>query len=1164
MKIDSISIENFGVFKRKCFQFELAPLVLVYGANEAGKTTALNGIRQAIAGFRPRSGYLVGGSMRAEISAQLRSGKPLEICRRKSRTDLLSGTLDGHEIDAQKIQSLLSNVDIDSYEQLFGFTLDELRKGEAALKSVRLSDALAGGSMGGIRAFEQLRRDLDTSLGELYKSRGSTPHINLKLTELKEQQQKLRSEEVLPQKVESLRSAIKDAGKQAEKFKSEMDALRKRIGQLNRVQRAIPHFETRKAILSQLEDIDLPPELDSSFVSKWADYAEERKTLVSKIDSETERMGKGEASLKSLSADGELLRCESEVERLGHGAQEILAARGKVAELGEQIAESENRLRQLLEQINQSDVTTDIQEFSISLPEKSQLEEWSQHWKSMREQSLAVAAKIEATQEHLGESSYGDTNDEEFGGEVPGEELAALLVRWEESEKTAEQKAGVVETIQANTEYKRLTAEVAEGLRPGFLAQPDWQVPNQELTEKLGAELAETQQSVQMLLRKKEELAGKLEALTRQREFADKSEADKVLATLAQISQQRNALLEQWLDELSQPLIAASISVEQQQERLAELKRIGDATDSVQDELLGLADDLAEARQAKLELERIEEQLERTNHELADTSQRVQELEEHWDVTWQSIPIVIQDSASRLAWLDTFKRWARHCVTEQAAKRELHICRRATRDIENEVLDTWPVHVRQGTSRTALSKQLAEWKENARDRSSRIKRLEDSRKSVAKLESQLTALNESQKECESSLLNWLDGAPVDCAWPLDQIPQLVEILLGIKREVRDLERYRNACEQFESAAMEFEASIQELARELNYQGLESTDTVTVAKGWLDALHAVRSERSQRVRLTSEIDFSKRRLEEWARRLETIDSKLLSLCSRSGVEDVAEVSALLNLAAQAEDLRKRLSETNAALSSIWPEGEFDEAIGALGQCDPTAIQFELQECNGQLGAIEKSRKEADQLVGSLTQELEHISGSRSAQQASQRISLLRGELSELAEQWVVEKVGQVLLKKTIESFSKDHEPKLLSLTRTYLSQLTGGRYVDVKHDDSAKQSFVVFNSKGEAYETSQLSTGTREQLYLAIRMAFVIHHCEQHEPLPILMDDCFVNFDDDRARHAIEAVGEWDNSIQTVILSCHSRTLDIVRDAVPDAKIIMLSENPQPVSSLSPA
>ncbi len=54
-----------------------------------------------------------------------------------------------------------------------------------------------------------------------------------------------------------------------------------------------------------------------------------------------------------------------------------------------------------------------------------------------------------------------------------------------------------------------------------------------------------------------------------------------------------------------------------------------------------------------------------------------------------------------------------------------------------------------------------------------------------------------------------------------------------------------------------------------------------------------------------------------------------------------------------------------------------------------------------------------------------------------------------------------------------------------------------------------------------------------------------------MDDCFVNFDDTRARYALDAIANWDESIQTIVLSCHWRVVQILAELAPSTRVIHL-------------
>jgi len=73
---------------------------------------------------------------------------------------------------------------------------------------------------------------------------------------------------------------------------------------------------------------------------------------------------------------------------------------------------------------------------------------------------------------------------------------------------------------------------------------------------------------------------------------------------------------------------------------------------------------------------------------------------------------------------------------------------------------------------------------------------------------------------------------------------------------------------------------------------------------------------------------------------------------------------------------------------------------------------------------------------------------------------------------------------------------------------------------------------------ELSRGAREELYLAMRLGLIAEYEKHGEPMPLVMDDIMVNFDDERAGRALEAVAAFAAGRQVIIMTCHRRTLDL--------------------------
>ena len=117
----------------------------------------------------------------------------------------------------------------------------------------------------------------------------------------------------------------------------------------------------------------------------------------------------------------------------------------------------------------------------------------------------------------------------------------------------------------------------------------------------------------------------------------------------------------------------------------------------------------------------------------------------------------------------------------------------------------------------------------------------------------------------------------------------------------------------------------------------------------------------------------------------------------------------------------------------------------------------------------------------------------------------------------------------------------------LSMLTGGVYsrVVMRLGD---QSLLAERPTGELVESSRLSRGTAEQLYLAMRLG-LIQSMPHAAGLPLLLDDLFVNFDGDRLRYALGAISELSRNRQVVMMTCHRHVAEQTMELIPDARLI---------------
>lgn len=194
----------------------------------------------------------------------------------------------------------------------------------------------------------------------------------------------------------------------------------------------------------------------------------------------------------------------------------------------------------------------------------------------------------------------------------------------------------------------------------------------------------------------------------------------------------------------------------------------------------------------------------------------------------------------------------------------------------------------------------------------------------------------------------------------------------------------------------------------------------------------------------------------------------------------------------------------------------------------------------LDALRSRAADASAQLGEATERFRQLGGAAAADAEAERQEQ-RAVLERQAEEWAANRLALAVLDRAIERFTRDHQPALLSRTGALMATLTAGRWSAVERPvvGQDKDRLRVVSADGARRLTPpQLSRGTREQLFLALRLAWVAEHCASHEPLPVLADDVLVNFDPARSRQALAAFAELGPGSQTLYLTCQPHLADL--------------------------
>jgi hypothetical protein len=130
-------------------------------------------------------------------------------------------------------------------------------------------------------------------------------------------------------------------------------------------------------------------------------------------------------------------------------------------------------------------------------------------------------------------------------------------------------------------------------------------------------------------------------------------------------------------------------------------------------------------------------------------------------------------------------------------------------------------------------------------------------------------------------------------------------------------------------------------------------------------------------------------------------------------------------------------------------------------------------------------------------------------------------------------------------ARDHQPPVLREASRWLARLTEGRYHSITTAvDEAR--LEIHERDGQLWRPERLSRGTREQVFLALRLALVRDLARHDVTLPIVMDDALVNFDDTRAtaaaRTIVEFIAEQGSDRQMLVFTCHAHVATMFHEA----------------------
>lgn len=1160
MKLRTLFLKAFGPFTDTTLDFSgPANLHLVYGANEAGKSSALRAITDLRYGIpmRSKDNFVHDfASMRLAGCFEDVAGRAIGLSRRKGNNDTLTGAdpltglqVPGGVVSPEVLLALTGGVAREQFETMYGLDSAHLRRGgEMLVKGEGELGAALFEASTGAAGIKQMLQTLQEDAKKYFNPRSKAPVLNEALRQLDEAKQRYRQALTRPEQWKGVKREHEAAEQRLAEVRRALAGQRRRqaeLAELRAVEPLLQQLALHEQGWRQVESHTALPE--DARESRLAALQQQRQARQALLEAQA-ALDDCRAELQALRIEPLLLTHAPAIDRLA--ADLALARRGRDERLRLQ-AEAEAEAGQLLLQAAQimgaGQRPASLAAFFQCAPSAADQAELARLLDECRRLTLALQhaqAGLEAAERKLALHRREVLQ----APAQPLQQALSLALAQAQSlgdapRRLAEQQAA----LQAD--QRRLARALADlGLdSPEALQASRWLVAaeidaHEHARHGLGQRLALGQSDIHKL---QTDLAAQ-----QLRHKALSATGEVVTAdTLRQARAARDALWQAVCSGLLDRLAADVPGVPPTAELAPAFERAQAQADRQADLLREGAARAAEVAECEQRIAEMTQALAGLQRAHAEQSQALAGLDAAWAQTLARLGLPVAPAAAVREWqalrqsaLEHHERLTAGAQEHAALAQQVGT---ATRQLlaaldalglappEGDVPLPALLALGMAADRRLLAQQTAS-AQRASDMAALAQDIDTARASVAGL----AALRQDCQQALDAKARLLHLAPGAAAETLTaRLAELQRWVQGHQRHVEHLGQVR-AMHDSEDAALDAVGALGQLVQEPVWAH---------PAAWLDAL-ALRLEDSrqavqrQAAGERAEADALRRQQRAQAD-LQAAAQALERLVAQAGVDNADALEEAEHRAEQRRVAAARLQGVQEQLTRISAK---DAATlrAELAGLDRVAIDSEKEACAARIEQLEAAEKAAIDAEQDARRALEQIDTSDAAAQAREEMESAVARYRAGVRPWAQLKLAQALLAEALKRHREKAQGPVVALAGEYFRLMTGGRFVRLQVDEDRDLPLLLAQpAQGRPVEIAALSEGTADQLYLALRLAALEVQRKPERCMPLVLDDVLMTADDGRAAHMFRALAKFAAASQVLVFTHHDHLLQVARDAL---------------------
>ena len=1156
MKILDFRLTAFGHFTDASLDLSAGSegMHIIYGANEAGKSTALRALRSFFYRIPARSDdNFLHQYTKMEIGATIRQsdGSVLRATRRKGNKNTL---LDEHGQDVEDIlhNQFLGGLDEDLFAQQFGIDYEALvRGGDELLRGGgSVGDSLFAAGLGG--GVQDVLESLDQEMRELFLRTGQKPIINAAIAGHREAKKRIREHELRTSDWKQHDDRLTAARAELARVNSQLADLDGKRSRLERFQQAIPLIARRRSALESLEVLH-----DAVILPKG--FAEERRSLTQGREGSASDIEEAQADLRVIEADVETLSIP----------EGLLGNRDIVRALHLNLGEYQKAAQDAI--ALRADHTTAVSAGTAVLNEISG---GKTSWDDADTLRLSESQRVRVRDLGSARQSLYDRRESAKQGLTElNSDLERLRAQLEQSEAPPDIQALNAAIGQAErsgdldgglAEARATVARMRQDLDVRAQRLPLWEGDVENL-EKLPVPSVET---VDRFLDESNALDTNAQTLTSREdglndEIANHDRALKALQLAGAVPTEEGLLHAREHRDAGWELIRRAWVDGDPDPRGMEEYADGSSMHDAYATGVKTADDTAD--RLRREANRVEQQathrvsLQKAQDRLDDCAREKELLEgrrtewtSRWHEAWRPVGVQPQSPREMRSWLQQLQAIVQGVGELRRQQQEASTLSERLEDHKSRLAqclqalgEAPPGHDESLDSALDRSRVL---RDTVRDRIDERRRLEeDIPRFSSDVEDAQRGLNLAEDAVAAWQADWVDSVRV-LGLGEDATPsQANAVLTRIETLTQHIDVATNRAGRLEGIARdaaEFGRKVRALVESVAPEMLNTEPDLCVAQ--LDSrLDAAEKDAATLRQLDERRKGALKRIEDAERGAQRATARIRAMCEEARCESEDGLSEAEDRSDKKRSIQDGLQDVDSQLLQYAAGGTLEALLREAENVDPDTLESQLRELAQEAKTLGDRLGEINQDIGSEETELRAMDGSFEAAKAAEDAAQLLARIGDRSERYMRLKVASMVLRREIDRYREENQAPILTSASAIFQRLTCGSFDSLTTDysDSDEPVLIGVRPSGDHVGVEGMSDGSRDQLYLALRLASLERYLDANEPMPFIVDDILIKFDDERGRAALEALHELSRRTQVIFFTHHEHLTVIAQEAL---------------------